>query len=299
MNVKQLAPAQGLGRSAAKKPAESFGWALVGALPLLIWPVMYAAGWLIGLFFPQIAQVDLQSLGTVVGWVLLLLAAGVVAALTAGWVMGFPRWVFSYLGVTLAFTLLFSMSAMPGLRLFGYTFRSNEMMGWRAWVPVFAWLAASLIITRFVRPPARFWQVVREDWSRISFGIYGLYPVALMIAFDEVRGEEQFVALLGLLLALGGYAYLREQQRKNAFLWLVGGVLVVWIAAGVYLGLYWNGRQEFGMGGPANGLHTFALILRSTANLLLLLVLPAFVAVVVRIVRSLVKKPGISGGRPT
>lgn len=297
MNAIQTAPAQASWQPAAKKPAETVGWAVVGALPLLLWPLIQAVGWLIGLIFPQVAQVDLATLGTVIGWVVLALAAVFVTALTAGWVMGFPRWVFSYLGVTLAVTLLFSMSAVPGLRIFGHTFQSDEMLGWRAWVPVLVWLVASLVIVRFVRPPAGFGQVVRADWTRISFGIYGLYPAALLIAFDETRGEELYVAVLGLMLAVGGFAYLREPQRKNAFLWLAGSVLAVWIAAAVYLGIYWNGRQEVFMDAPANGLQTFASTLSSAANLLLLLTLPALAAVVARIVRSLVKKPGVSDGQ--
>ena len=104
---------------------------------------------------------------------------------------------------------------MPGLRLFGHTYASNELLGWRAWIPEMIWLAIGLVLTRSLKPAGQLFRVIGQDWTRLSFLLYGLLPVVMVITFDEVRAEEWILVLLGLILAGGALGYLRASGTDS------------------------------------------------------------------------------------
>ncbi len=263
----------------------------MGLIPLLILPAILAFGaWfgpLIQAAYPDDTQSVQQVGGVIAGWIFLLLVSIDIIVLTVGWVYGFPRWSFTYLAVLLIVSAMLSPSATPGLVLFGHTFSHDELWGWRAWVPLGVWLVVSVAITRSFRPAWQLLNMVNTDWTRLSFGLYGLLPVTLLIIFDEVHGEDGFVAFLCLLLAGGALGYLRVKHTGWRFFCLVAAVGVVWFAAAVYLGIYWDGRLEFWMRAPADGWSNFSTTLVSGVIILLLLCLPALASrVLARIQRG-------------
>jgi hypothetical protein len=215
-------------------------------------------------------------------WVYLLIMVIMIISLAAAWIAGWPRWAFPYLGLQLALSLMLTGAATPGLRIFGHTFTSSELWGWRAWIPQMIGIGIGLIITRSFKPARMFFKTIGQDWTRLSFLLYGLLPVALLITFDEVRSEEWIMILLGLFLTGGALGYLRASQPAQRFLWLAGSTALVWASAAVYLGVYWDERKESWMTAPGDGWQTFFGTLVFGLILVLILALPGLASLLKR-----------------
>jgi hypothetical protein len=272
-------------------PGKPESWRSVGAalVPILIVPLLTGLFALIGKalsgLFPSQQAMAAQS-PAVIGWLFLVLLAAGVLVLTVGWLRNFPRWVFPYFAALTAVALLLTFSATPGLILLGHTFGSNELWGWRAWIPLGIWLGLSLALSRSLRPLKALAGSIAEDWTLPCFALYSLLPYALFITFDEVQGEEPFVVLMGLGLGLGAAGYLRQAGRGARMLWLVGSVGLVWAASAVYLGLYWNGRLEKWMTQPANGWSQARSVLLQGVLFMVLISIPALVSRLLRLLSS-------------
>jgi hypothetical protein len=140
------------------------------------------------------------------------------------------------------------------------------------------------LITRSLRPLRQLILGVWHDWTRASFAFYGLLPIACFIAFDEVRGDEPFVAALGVILALGAVAYLRSTAAWQRVASLVAAFAVIWVAATVYLAIYWHGRKEFWMMRPGEWMQTARSMGIMGAMVLTLLVMPVVIEALRRMV---------------
>jgi hypothetical protein len=272
-------------------PANWWG-TLAGILPFLAWPVIIALAQIIGRLLQVVNPGDPQALqltgSSIASWVTLLVMVIMIASLAAAWVAGWPRWSFPYLGLQLALSLMLTATATPGLRIFGYTFTSGELWGWRAWIPQLIGIGIGLIITRSFKPARMFFKTIGQDWTRLSFLLYGLLPVALVITFDEVRSDEWIMILLGLALTGGALGYLRASRPAQRFLLLAGTTALVWASAAVYLGVYWNERKESWMTMPGDGWQTFFGTLVFGLILVLILALPGLA--------SLLKRPAQPAG---
>jgi hypothetical protein len=231
---------------AGTAPQDEYGrgsWAdaLAGTVPFVIiglattlmespWVVFPRSLWLgrlgAGLFF--------------VGYLVLSIGFGV------GWVKGFPRWSYPYTGYVMVFALYMMSVATPGLRIFGHAFQRNELWGWRSWIPFLVIAAIALLLTRSLRPLLRLVVNVWEDWTQLSFGLYGMMPLAVWLAFDEVDNSYQlpYMLLLTLILAEGALVYMRcTHTWQRALALLVGTTLAVMVAA-VGTVVYWRGPGD-------------------------------------------------------
>lgn len=94
---------------------------------------------------------------------------------------------------------------------------------------VFLLLVISRLVPRF-RP---FHQRLRDDWTLLSFLLYGAVPFALWITFDGCVNEEPFFVLSLLMLALGGWFYLRNDEPLNRFVSLHIGLALAMLTAAV------------------------------------------------------------------
>jgi hypothetical protein len=163
----------------------------------------------------------------IIGSVLVLTIIGaVVIVLGLGWVKGFPRWSFPYWGIALALSRLFF-----------------DQWGWRAGIPLVLLAVIASLLARGVWPLRRLITGVWSDWTQLSFAFYGALPLALVIAFDEVKEKGPEVMLL-VALALGALAYMRSTRIWQRALALFGSFTPIWAAATVCLANYWGGRQE-------------------------------------------------------
>jgi hypothetical protein len=173
----------------------------------------------------------------------LLLAYLLVPAigLGIGWIRGFPRWSYPYLGLALLVSLYMMNVATPGLRIFNYTFGRNDLWGWRAWIPVSVMAVIALLITRSLRPLFKLFTDVWEDWTRLTYGMFGFMPLLIGIGFDEVDRLYSLPFMVALMFLMVGTAltYLRSaRQWQRALALLVGIILIVTVVA-VAPTVYW------------------------------------------------------------
>jgi hypothetical protein len=217
----------------------SWGEALAGMVPFLViglGSTMYALSG----FLPYVWLGYVTFWSLIGGYLALLIGFGV------GWVKGFPRWSYPYVGYVLVFTLYFMIVATPGLRIFNYTFGRNDLWGWRAWIPFLVIAVIALLLTRSMRPLLQLVTRVWQDWTRLSFGLYGIMPLVVFISFDEVNKGYQlpFMLVLTLVLAGGALAYMRSARTWQRALALLIGLTLSWAVTTVGTAIYWDRRLE-------------------------------------------------------
>lgn len=176
-------------------------------------------------------------LGVQIAFVILFWAS-VLGVFLLGSAKGLPRWFLPYLGGLLAIASLLLFNILVNLRLDVWWHRSSGLgndfnFGNFLWIGlillVFLLLAISRSIPRF-RP---FYQRLRDDWTLLSFLLYGAVPFVLFITFDGYVNEEPFFALSIFMLALGGWFYLRNNEPLKRFVSLqIGLALSMFTAAG-------------------------------------------------------------------
>jgi hypothetical protein len=158
---------------------------------------------------------------------LLLLAA----LLLVGIGRGLPRWSLPYLGV------IFSLVSVYGLREVtpgGLTWQlvgQNQPLWWRQVVyQGERWLGLPLIMfvvvaLSWLLPPLRsFCTRVQQDWTLLSFMLYGAGLFALVYTFDDYPDEEPYLLLAMALLAGGGWVYLRAKTSRQRIAALFAGL---------------------------------------------------------------------------
>lgn len=202
------------------------------------------------------------AIGMAAGWLALL------AGLGWGWVRGFPRWVYPYVGSALFISALAMESSMPSWPTLGAQAGLRELLGWRAWVPLALVAVVALLRTRSLRPLARFGRGVWRDWTRLTFLGFGVLPVFAWLFTDETYGVFPlvYVLLCGSVLTLGAYFYMRGRgpgQRAFSLLGALAGFLL--ISTGLSA-VYWDGRVEPWMGGTAY-YHWYDMVNRGLTSL--------------------------------
>jgi hypothetical protein len=201
----------------------SWGAALVGALPFLLFGLAYLLegvaelGWYNRLAF-KLLDGSLNRPA-----IILTAPMGVyfvsVLGLLFGVLKGFPRWSFSYLGMSLYFGWYYSSGSFYGVHYDSW-----------AWLPSFAAIILGLLLIRSLQPLARLLQGAWNDWTRLSFAIYAFaLPILTVIFFDMDWGVLQLYGLLfdTLLLAAGAIAFLRSRTIWGRVLSLQAALLVL------------------------------------------------------------------------
>jgi hypothetical protein len=76
------------------------------------------------------------------------------------------------------------------------------------------------------------WQRIREDWTQLSFFLYGGLVVHVPLIFDEYQHDEPWMVAAWASLAVGAWLYLRSREQHQRTLSLLGGATVaMWIVA--------------------------------------------------------------------
>ncbi len=138
--------------------------------------------------------------------------------LIIGVIIGGPDRVFSWL-YPLFIQAFGAMSVWPIFirviytGIFGITMMLALLVGALALVNLFRLLP----FTRGV------WQHIREDWTQLSFLIYGSLVFSPILLFEEIRYAEISKFTAWLCLALGAWLYLRFNETKQRILALIGG----------------------------------------------------------------------------
>jgi hypothetical protein len=182
----------------------------------------------------------MNLVGATVWFVAYLLVLGL---LLNGWLAGFPRWVYPYLGYAFIFPLYLSFVSTPGLALFGIPLWGTAAWGWRAFVPLGLIMLLGL---SFSRPPwSNLVQLVRqawEDWTLVAFSLFGLLPLVVFISLDEVEHTFSFWPKLvaTLLVILGAFLYMRLARWELRYLVLLACAFTAVAVMSGGTSYYWN-----------------------------------------------------------
>jgi hypothetical protein len=181
-----------------------------------------------------------------------LLVAGYVALLAGlgvGWARGFPRWSYAYLLFVPLFSLFVSLAAWSTILSYAYVLC---LPLFSSLIPLAVMAVVVLVATRSRPPLARLFTDVWRDWTRLSFALYGLVPLLMWFAFDEVedRFVIRFAIALTLILAGGALAYLRSVRAWQRVTALLVGTVLARVVTTAGTRIYWNTHPQPWMTGP-------------------------------------------------
>lgn len=266
-------------RQVEVRPPTPWGLAMLGLLPFLVGGL----GWALFTVTMRIYATqntpplneNPQFVSMVASLAFFTLLFIFCAAIITAWWQAFPAWAYTLILLFGMFSLYAISVSMPGLRLFGYEF-GRQVLGLRALIPLGVVIAISLLTTlpNPARPLRLGLHALSQDLSRLSFGLYGLTPFFVRVIFDEVHGEDAFVIGIDLLMGLCALIYLRARRTATGVLAMLAGLLIGWTASAVYLGIYWEGRQEDWMPTPASGMENAVNTLAFASFIIFFTVLP-------------------------
>jgi hypothetical protein len=160
--------------------------------------------------------------------------------LMLGFGKGLPRWFLPFLGFIFSIVSIFAFNALldPNWHVFSFLFRASEFLQNFAYqglllmgiLPLVILLVLSAMLIPKFRP---FYSRVRQDWTLLSFLIYGTAPFAILLTFDAYENSSSLYQLGSLfILAMGGWFYLHSEAFWKKFLFLyIGMVLSLAVAA--------------------------------------------------------------------
>ena len=131
-----------------------FGEAIIGALPFLVFGIVFAAD-----------QIELPFPSRYLYLAFYLL---VLVGLGAGLVMSFPLWAYSYLGWTLMITLDGMMHWGPG----GSCLEAITGGSWQSWVPFGIVVLVGLLWARSLEPLKNVFTGIWKDWTHLSLVLF-------------------------------------------------------------------------------------------------------------------------------
>jgi hypothetical protein len=184
-----------------------------------------------------------QRQWTGLGWGVILFT---LPPFLLGLARGLPRWSYAFGGLLLGYSLLLAQ----GHRLLYF---------WNGMLIAVVLLALKAVYVHLhSQPLPPFWQRLGQslalDWTRLAFGLYGLMPALILLAFDTVYrlNHHPHLALSLLLLVGGGLVYCRSQQQRQQYGSLLAAVSAVMLPPLLY---------QAGGGGWVISLWLFAIAL--------------------------------------
>jgi len=153
-----------------------------------------------------------------------------------GWLKGFPRWSYPYVGHVLVFSLYMVNVATPGF-LFG-----RQVWGWRACIPLVVIAGIALLVTRSLQPVIELFTNVWKDWTLLTFGMFGFMPLLVAIAFDEMDRlySLYFMILTTLLMCGTAFFYMQANTQRQKVMALFTGILLITTISFTATTLYWQ-----------------------------------------------------------
>jgi hypothetical protein len=158
-----------------------------------------------------------------------------------GFAKGAPRWFMPYLGLPLPIISLAVFNGWldewDGFRMYGLYERSwflgQFVFQGLLWVGLIGSIVLLVLAVRLIPKFHPFYKRLRGDWTLLCFVLYGAIPFALVLTFDEYKHEEPYMFAAFLILAAGGWLYLRDDVPLKKFLYLYVGVALSMLIAAV------------------------------------------------------------------
>ncbi len=170
----------------------------------------------------------------------------ILIILAYGLKQGFPRWVVPYLGIAVTSIVILGFSTriwdlfyLDVQRAIGYYTKTLQvrvlyqaLMWGFFWFLAFAALVLLILLLAAWPRTRKLAQRIRQDWTLLSFMLYGGVVFAIVLVFDEYRYDEPWMIACLACLAAGAWMYFRSGTPRKRILALLGGVtLAYWIAA--------------------------------------------------------------------
>jgi len=198
--------------------------------------------------------VGVVNMNELPGWLDIILKIFFMGSLIAAFgfaiIRGLPGWSSPYLGVLIVL-LLISGPFLPIIRVREWSYQQiygvlGPMRSWSMFTRVlylglqnailwfFVLLCAVLLITllRLLPFTRSLWRRVREDWTQLSFLVYGAIGMNLVFIFDEYRQKEPWSLGYWIFLTIGCLLYLRSREKKQRIMILLcGATLAMWVVA--------------------------------------------------------------------
>jgi hypothetical protein len=160
----------------------------------------------------------------------------IVLPFLIGLFKGVPRWCLPYFGLVASVA-----SLMLSLFLNRALWRSPSVSApWfvQVIIPNGIWvglvlLSVFFVILTLVLPPLRpVYARIRQDWTLVSFGLYGAMVITLILTFEDYTpGKWLFIILSASILVIGEMAYLRSTQvRQRGIVLFISVTLAMAIA---------------------------------------------------------------------
>jgi hypothetical protein len=196
-----------------------------------------------------------------------------------GLARGLPRWAYPFGGLLLCY----------------HAFTANQSGLWPFLIAMLlasAILAVMAIITNPQPSPLpaalrRIGQSLSLDWTRLSFGIYGAMPLAILMAFDDghTNSRTPYLVLSVLGMVASALMHARSRQSTTQIAALVGGMtLSIWVAM-LDRAAFAGGLGNW-IAAPYPGAAEIAWILQWWVAWLFFILSPALLSTVNRALRS-------------
>ena len=163
----------------------------------------------------------------------------VISMFVIGFAKGAPRWSMPYLGIPLPIISLIVFNSWLDewngfrfIRLYERSlFLGQFVFQGLLWVGLIGSLLLLVLTVRLIPKFHPFHKRLTDDWTLLCFVLYGAMPFVLVLTFDEYKYEEPYMFLAFLILAAGGWFYLRNDELWKKFLCLYLGVALSMLIA--------------------------------------------------------------------
>jgi hypothetical protein len=86
----------------------------------------------------------------------------------------------------------------------------------------------ALAVTRSFQPIIKFFTNIRDDWTLLTFGMFGFMPLLVAIGFDEMDRlfSLYFMVILTIVMSGAAWFYMQAGTHRGRVIALLAGILL-------------------------------------------------------------------------
>jgi hypothetical protein len=142
-----------------------------------------------------------------------------------------PRWFMPYLGFVLSIVNIFVTNGLIDPKWRGFSFPAympgfarDFIQGGVFWVGIIILVFLVVVLATLIPTFRPFYGRLRNDWTLLAFILYGIAPFAVWLTFDDYYHAGLYLFVSFLMLAIGGWLYLRSSVAWKKFMFLFTGL---------------------------------------------------------------------------